>query len=165
MTRWKRKNSSRFDMDVFKQELREARRDFFVETQRMNGWLEQKQMPLSDVKELIESIVKSERKAEKMTSLYFTEAATRGPSTCSRCTQRSPTTPRMRMSVTASSSRTQATTHSRSQMWKREQEVNKWISSGPLSAVVASCIAVCLTKQLGMGRLDRMQVALCYQGV
>ena len=123
----KRKNSARFDMDVFKKELRQARRDFFVEAERMNGWLN-KQIPLSDVKELIESIVKSDRKAEKMTSLYFTEAATRGHNVfalysaftnyASYADERNGFTLKNTGNDTQSES-----------MWKREQEVNKWVSS------------------------------------
>ena len=123
----KRKNSARFDMDVFKKELRQARRDFFVETERMNGWLN-KQMPLSDVKELIESIVKSDRKAEKMTSLYFTEAATRGHNVFSLYSAFTnyATYADERNGFTLKNTGNDTQSES---MWKREQEVSKWVSS------------------------------------
>lgn len=123
----KRKNSARFDMDVFKKELRQARRDFFVETERMNDWLN-KQMPLSDVKELIESIVKSDRKAEKMTSLYFTEAATRGHNVFSLYSAFTnyATYADERNGFTLKNTGNDTQSES---MWKREQEVSKWVSS------------------------------------
>ena len=123
----KRKNSARFDMNVFKQELRQARRDFFVETKRMDAWLNKK-MPLTDVKELIESIVKTDRKAEKMTSLYFTEAATRGHNVFSLYSAFTnyATYADERNGFTLKNTGNDTQSES---MWKREQEVNKWVSS------------------------------------
>ena len=123
----KRKNSARFDMNVFKQELRQARRDFFVETKRMDAWLNKK-MPLTDVKELIESIVKTDRKAEKMTSLYFTEAATRGHNVFSLYSAFTNYATYADERNGFALKNTGNDTQSES-MWKREQEVNKWISS------------------------------------
>ncbi len=131
--RVKRKNSARFDMDVFKKELREARRDFFLETERMNRWLN-KQMPLSDVKELIESIVKSDRKAEKMTSLYFTEAATRGHNVFSLYSAFT-NYATYADERNGFASRTQATTHSRS----RCGSVSRKLTSGLAPTAFRGC--------------------------
>lgn len=123
----KRKNSKRFDMNEFKKELKQARRDFFVETKRMDAWLNKK-MPLTDVKDLIESIVKSDRKAEKMANLYFTEAATRGHNVFSLYSAftnyATYADDRNGFSLKNTGNDTQSES-----MWKREQEVNKWISS------------------------------------
>lgn len=123
----RRKNTSGFTMDGFISELRNSRQDFYVEAQRMEKWLNTP-IPLMDVKELIQSIVKSDRKAEKMTSNYFSEAGVRGHNVFSLYSAftnyATYADNRNGFTLRNTGKDTQAVS-----MWSREQEVSKWISN------------------------------------
>lgn len=72
-----RKNTTNFTMGKFIDELLESKRDFYAQAARLQKMAE---TPLitANVKDLLESIIKSEKKAEKMFTLYNQEVSTRG---------------------------------------------------------------------------------------
>lgn len=129
----RRKNTSGFTMDGFIDELRKHRQNFYVEAERMNKWLNTP-MKLQDVNDLIMSIVGSERKARKMTDLYFSEASTRGHNVFalySAFTNYATDDVRSGFPLRKTGNDTQAES-----MWKREQEVSKWISNDTFKALL-----------------------------
>ena len=73
----KRKNTSRFSVDVFVNELQNAKQDFYAESERLQEWANIK-LDGVDVADIIKGIVKSDRKAEKMNALYQHEVGNRG---------------------------------------------------------------------------------------
>jgi len=75
--KFKRKNTSRFNVDIFGDEVQNAKQDFYAQSKRLQDWANIK-LDGVDVSEIIKNIVKSDRKAEKMTSLYYNEVANRG---------------------------------------------------------------------------------------
>ena len=72
-----RKNTSNFSLDSFISELEKSQQDFTVQTEQMQRWANTS-LAHVDVKSMLEKLMKSERKAEKMNILYNQEVATRG---------------------------------------------------------------------------------------
>ena len=64
----RRKNTSRFNIDVFIDELQNAKQDFYAQSKRLQQWAN---ITLDgvNVDDIIKSIVKSDRKAAKMNAL------------------------------------------------------------------------------------------------
>ncbi len=73
----RRKNTSNFTMDKFIRDLRESSQSFYAQSQRLQQWAV-KPLYVGDVKAMLESLLKSERTAEKMLNLYHQEAGVRG---------------------------------------------------------------------------------------
>ena len=73
----KRKNTSNFSMDRFIRDLRESSQSFYAQSERLQQWAV-KPLYVGDVKAMLESLLKSERTAEKMLNLYHQEAGVRG---------------------------------------------------------------------------------------
>jgi hypothetical protein len=73
----RRKNTANFTMDRFIRDLREATQSFYAQSERLQGWAN-KPLYVGDVKAMLESLLKSDRMAEKMFSLYNQEASVRG---------------------------------------------------------------------------------------
>jgi len=73
----RRKNTTNFTMDRFIDELLESKRDFEMQTARLQKMAD---TPLitANVKELLDNIIKSDKKADKMFTLYNQEVSTRG---------------------------------------------------------------------------------------
>ena len=72
-----RKNPSNFSLDTFITELEKSQQDFTAQTEQMQRWANTSLVTV-DVKALLEKIMQSDRKAEKMFSLYNQEVSTRG---------------------------------------------------------------------------------------
>lgn len=72
-----RKNTSNFSLDTFITELEKSQQDFTAQTEQMQRWANTSLVTV-DVKALLEKIMQSDRKAEKMFSLYNQEVSTRG---------------------------------------------------------------------------------------
>jgi len=72
-----RKNTSNFSLDRFITELHKSQQDFTAQAEQMQRWANTSLMHV-DVKALLEGIMKSDRKSEKMYGLYNQEVATRG---------------------------------------------------------------------------------------
>lgn len=73
----RRKNTANFTMDRFIRDLREATQSFYAQSERLQGWAN-KPLYVGDVKAMLESLLKSDRMAEKMFGLYNQEASVRG---------------------------------------------------------------------------------------
>ena len=72
-----RKNTSNFSLDRFITELHKSQQDFTAQAEQMQRWANTSLMHV-DVKTMLEGIMKSDRKSEKMYGLYNQEVATRG---------------------------------------------------------------------------------------
>ena len=73
----RRKNTSNFSMDRFVRDLRESTQSFYAQSERLQSWAN-KPLFVGDVKNMLESLLKSDRMAEKMFGLYNQEASVRG---------------------------------------------------------------------------------------
>lgn len=73
----RRKNTANFTMDRFIRDLRESTQSFYAQSKRLQSWAN-KPLYVGDVKAMLESLLKSDRMAEKMFSLYNQEANVRG---------------------------------------------------------------------------------------
>ena len=73
----RRKNSANFSMDRFIRDLRESSQSFYAQSKRLQGWAN-KPLFVGDVKSMLETLLKSDRTAEKMLALYNQEASVRG---------------------------------------------------------------------------------------
>tara|TARA_R110002012_G_scaffold8559_1_gene39443 strand:+ start:337 stop:1185 length:849 start_codon:yes stop_codon:yes gene_type:complete len=73
----RRKNSANFSMDRFIRDLRESSQSFYAQSERLQSWAN-KSLFVGDVKSMLETLLKSDRTAEKMLNLYNQEAGVRG---------------------------------------------------------------------------------------
>lgn len=73
----RRKNTSNFSMDRFVRDLRESTQSFYAQSTRLQSWAN-KPLFVGDVKNMLDSLLKSDRMAEKMFGLYNQEASVRG---------------------------------------------------------------------------------------
>ena len=72
-----RKNTSNFSLDRFISELHRSQQDFTAQAEQMQRWANTSLMHV-DVKAMLEGIMKSDRKSEKMYGLYNQEVSVRG---------------------------------------------------------------------------------------
>ena len=73
----RKKNTSNFTMNSFIYELNRARTDFYHHAEQMQVWAKTS-LKYVDVSTLLDDMLGSRRKAEKMYGLYMSEASTRG---------------------------------------------------------------------------------------
>lgn len=122
----KRKNTANFSLDGFIYELTRSRRDFYQEAAKMQVWAETKTSG-STVLSLLEDMLSSKEKAEKMYHLYLQEASTRGHNKWALYSAftnyASYADERNNFKLRNTGNDTQSIT-----MWNREQEVSKWVS-------------------------------------
>ena len=123
----RRKNTSRFSIDTFIDELQNAKQDFYAQSKRLQAWANIK-LDGVDVADIIKGIVKSDRKAEKMNALYQHEVSNRGANVFalySAFTNYSSYADEQNVfKLKEMGNDTESLS-----MWAREQEVSKWISS------------------------------------
>ena len=137
----KRKNTSGFDLETFIDELQHTVSDFHNTAEVYQEWAETN-LATVNVKALIESIIKSDRKSQKMHSLWCQEVANRG---CNKWALYSAFTnyasyadERNGFSLKNTGNDTAATS-----MWSREQEVAKWIATPQFRQLSSSTIVPC----------------------
>ena len=122
----RKKNTANFSMESFIYELARARTDFYTEASKMQVWA-QTSTKYVDIKMLLDEMISSERKAEKMYMLYLQEAATRGHNKWALYSAftnyASYADERNGFNLRNTGNDTQAIS-----MWSREQEVSKWVS-------------------------------------
>ena len=122
----RKKNTSNFTLDGFIQELQRARTDFYTETAKMQVWA-QTSTKYVNIQSLLEEMISSKRKAEKMFSLYCAEASTRGHNKWALYSAftnyASYADERNGFNLKNTGNDTQAIS-----MFSREQEVSKWVS-------------------------------------
>ena len=73
----RRKNTSNFTMDRFISDLRNSRQDFYKQTEQLQRWAETS-LATVDVRAFLEKLLKSDRTADKMFTLYNQEVSVRG---------------------------------------------------------------------------------------
>ena len=135
----RRKNTSNFCMDRFIQELNQSSVDFVGQTNELQQWanIDLPTYSMKSWKEYLSSIMKSDRKAEKMIPLVQKEVRKRGRNVfalysaftnyASYADDRNGFNLRNTGKDTVSQS-----------MWAREQEVSKWISTPEFKKLVAA---------------------------
>ena len=123
----RRKNTSRFNIDVFIDELQNAKQDFYAQSKRLQQWAN---ITLDgvNVDDIIKSIVKSDRKAAKMNALNQNEVSNRGKNVFARYSAVTNYESYADAQIGFKLKEMGNDTESLS-MWAREQEVSKWISS------------------------------------
>ena len=122
----RKKNTSNFSMESFIYELTKARTDFYEQAAKMQVWAKTS-LKYVDVSSLLEGMITSKRKAEKMYSLYMQEASQRGHNKWALYSAftnyASYADERNGFNLRNTGNDTQAIS-----MWSREQEVSKWVS-------------------------------------
>ena len=122
----RKKNTANFSLDSFIYELNRARRDFYEETAKMQVWAET-DLKYVNVQSLLEEMITSKRKAEKMYELYCHEASQRGHNKWALYSAftnyASYADERNGFNLRNTGHDTQAIS-----MFSREQEVSKWVS-------------------------------------
>lgn len=132
----RRKNSSNFTMDSFVRELERSKNDFYSQVDTLQHWATVN-TSFTNMKDFIERVIKSDKKAEKMYSLYNQETSIRGRNVfalysaftnyATYADERNGFNLRNTGKDTVSQS-----------MWTREQEVSKWISTPEFRQLVAA---------------------------
>ena len=122
----RKKNTSNFSMESFIYELNRARTDFYAHAQQMQVWAHT-DLKYVNVSSLLDDMLGSKRKSEKMYSLYMQEASTRGHNKfalySAMTNYATYADERNGFNLKNTGNDTQAIS-----MWSREQEVSKWIS-------------------------------------
>ena len=132
----RRKNTANFSMDRFIADLSRSKQDFYAQSERLQHWAT---IDLShiNVKDLLDGILKSERKSEKMFTLYIQEVGTRGRNVFALYSAftnyASYADERNGFNLRNTGNDTQAMS-----MFNREHEVSKWIESKQFKDLVAA---------------------------
>ena len=131
----RRKNTANFTMDRFIRDLRESTQSFYAQSSRLQGWAN-KPLFVGDVKSMLETLLKSDKTAEKMLTLYNQEAGVRGQNVWA-----------LYSAFTNYASHNEANgfglrntgkdTKSVS-MFQRESKVSQWIESKPFKELIAA---------------------------
>jgi len=122
----RKKNTANFSLDSFIYELNRSRRDFYAETAKMQVWA-QTDLKYVNVQSLLEEMISSRKKAEKMYQLYCHAASQRGHNKWALYSAftnyASYADERNGFNLRNTGHDTQAIS-----MFTREQEVSKWVS-------------------------------------
>ena len=73
----KRKHTSGFNFDMFQMQLRDSQRSFNEQAERLQLWARQR-VAMYEVKAMLDDMIQSKQKAEKMFQLYSAETVVRG---------------------------------------------------------------------------------------
>jgi len=132
----RRKNTTNFSMDTFIRELENANSDFYSQAEQLQTWASTP-LEYNSVRDMLHSLMGSEKKGDKMLGLYGQEIQTRGHNAfalysaftnyASYADERNGFKLRDTGNDTNSIS-----------MWGREQEVTKWVSSKQFKELVAA---------------------------
>ena len=132
----RRKNTTNFNMSTFIKELENANSDFYSQAEQLQTWA-RTPLEYNSVRDMLHSLMGSEKKGDKMLGLYGQEIQTRGHNAfalysaftnyASYADERNGFKLRNTGNDTNSIS-----------MWGREQEVTKWVSSKQFKELVAA---------------------------
>jgi hypothetical protein len=132
----RRKNTTNFNMATFIRELENANSDFYSQAEQLQTWA-RTPLEYNSVRDMLHSLMGSEKKGDKMLGLYGQEIQTRGHNAfalysaftnyASYADERNGFKLRNTGNDTNSIS-----------MWGREQEVTKWVSSKQFKELVAA---------------------------
>jgi len=132
----RRKNTANFTMDRFIRDLRESTQSFYAQSERLQGWAN-KPLYRGDVKAMLDTLLKSDRMAEKMFGLYNQEASVRGQNVWALYSAftnyASYADERNGFNLRNTGKDTGAVS-----MFQRESKVSQWIESKPFKEVIAA---------------------------
>ena len=132
----RRKNTANFTMDRFIRDLRESTQSFYAQSERLQGWAN-KPLYRGDVKAMLDTLLKSDRMAEKMFGLYNQEASVRGQNVWALYSAftnyASYADERNGFSLRNTGKDTGAVS-----MFQRESKVSQWIESKPFKELIAA---------------------------
>jgi hypothetical protein len=132
----RKKNTSNFTLEGFIYELARARANFYDNADKMQVWANTSTKYV-DVKSLLDDIISSKRKAEKMYQLYSHEVSVRGHNKFALYSAftnyASYADDRNGFALKNTGNDTQAVS-----MWGREQEVSKWVSDSRFAMLEAA---------------------------
>ena len=129
----RRKNTVRFNLDTFIDELRRAKQDFYDHCRKLQTWAST-HIGVVQVEEMLKEVLKSDRKADKMLNVYMSEASTRGHNLFSLYSAFTNYSSHANEGNGFKLNSTDNDTQAQS-MFKREQDVSKWISSPQFRAL------------------------------
>ena len=129
----RRKNTLMFSLDKFIDELRNAKQDFYAHGRKLQTWAST-HVSHDQVKLMLEEVLKSDSKADKMMNVYNMEAAQRGQNLFSLYSAftnyASHATESNGFKLRETGNDTQAQS-----MFRREQDVSKWVSTPQFRAL------------------------------
>ena len=134
----RKKNTSGFSLDNFIHELNDAKTDFHQHGRQLQTMAD-RETDLTEVRAILDRIIKHPRKVEKMSMLYLDEASTRGHnmfalhSAFTNYATYADERNGFKLKEMKNDKDTKAIT-----MFSREQQVNKWVSDPAWSALVAA---------------------------
>ena len=132
----RRKNTSGFSLDRFITQLERSKQDFYTQSATLQSWAN-KSLLVQDVKSMLESLFKSDVKADKMITLYNQEASVRGQNAWALYSAftnyASYADERNGFKLRNTGYDTKAVS-----MFAREQEVSKWIDSKQFKELLAA---------------------------
>jgi hypothetical protein len=132
----RRKNTANFTMDRFIRDLRESTQSFYAQSERLQGWAN-KPLYRGDVKAMLDTLLKSDRMAEKMLGLYNQEASVRGQNVWALYSAftnyASYADERNGFNLRNTGKDTGAVS-----MFQRESKVSQWIESKPFKELIAA---------------------------
>jgi len=129
----RRKNTLLFSLDRFISELRRAKQDFYQHGRKLQTWAST-HVSHEQVKQLLEEVMKSDRKADKMLTVYHMEAAQRGQnlfslySAFTNYSSHANDNNGFKLRETGNDTQAQS-------MFRREQDVSRWISTPQFRAL------------------------------
>ena len=129
----RRKNTLMFSLDKFIDELRRAKQDFYEHGRKLQTWAST-HVSHDQVKQLLEEVLKSNSKADKMFNVYNMEAAQRGQNLFSLYSAFTNYSSHATESNGFELRKTGNDTQAQS-MFRREQDVSKWISTPQFRAL------------------------------
>ena len=132
----RRKNTTNFSMSTFIKELEDANSDFYSQAEQLQEWA---RTPLvyTSVRDMLHSLMGSEKKGDKMLGLYNQEIQTRGQNAFALYSAftnyASYADERNGFSLRKTGNDTKGES-----MWKREQQVSQWIDSKPFQDLLVA---------------------------
>ena len=129
----RRKNTLLFSLDRFINELRHAKQDFYAHGRKLQTWAST-HVSHDQVKLMLEEVLKSDRKADKMLNVYNMEASQRGQnlfslySAFTNYASHASENNGFKLKETGNDTQAQS-------MFRREQDVSKWISTPQFRAL------------------------------
>jgi hypothetical protein len=132
----RRKNTSNFTMDKFIRDLKQSTQSFYAQSNQLQQWA-RKPLQVSNVKTMLEALLKSDHLSDKMLELYNREASVRGNNAWSLYSAftnyATYADDQNGFKLRNTGKDTTAVT-----MFNREQKVSQWIRTVPFRQLVAA---------------------------
>ena len=132
----RRKNTSNFTMDKFIRDLKQSTQSFYAQSNQLQQWARQP-LQVSNVKTMLEALLKSDHLSDKMLELYNQEASVRGNNAWSLYSAftnyATYADDQNGFKLRNTGKDTTAVT-----MFNREQKVSQWIRTVPFRQLVAA---------------------------